>query len=666
MKIFIRTNLLWIYAIVFLAIVVNVSWMSDDALITMRHVLNFVNGYGPVFNIGERVQAYTHPLWFILISLLSFLFNYVYVTFVVSFFLSFFAIYILFKFTKRVSKSNANFKLTIAWLCIIFSKAYIDFSSSGLENPLSHFLLLLFFILYFSIGTEIQNKNPFSSYKISFLVLISSLIYLTRMDHIIIIIPSLVALIVNLYKNNYGYKNFAKLLLIPLFLIGGWHLFSLVYYGFLFPNTAYAKLGTGILYEDYLLQGLTYLYYVLKSDPITILVIILALFSAFDKKDNLIPSFGVFLYCCYILKIGGDFMGGRFFSAPFIVSLLLIMRLEYKQRLQSRKFFVIITLCIFAFNTFHKNILNSTRYLAESSNSFYYGIADERAYYVMRGLGFFDLFDESSSLANLVRAYNDWNYNASKRNFVPLVAIGYYSIIKGPSTYVFDYVGLSEPLLSKMPTISKTNFRIGHFFRSVPSGYINTLLTGSEDNLITDKKISIYYSKLRNAISGEILTIDRFKDIIDLNLNPLVSFESNDIFVNGLDYAKTNVPNGTPWYNINCIAFNNEQRVIFSFEEPQTFSSIDVTIDSNDAYEFMINGESYNIAPLSDNNYLIYTKTLVFDKLLNFPEYHGNGVYTVPLNFGHLFKNVKEIVVKSKDGDDHNSICSLVVNRSNK
>lgn len=80
----------------------------------------------------------------------------------------------------------------------------------------------------------------------------------------------------------------------------------------------------------------------------------------------------------------------------------------------------------------------------------------------------------------------------------------------------------------------------------------------------------------------------------------------------------------------------------------------------------MINGESYNIAPLSDNNYLIYTKTLVFDKLLNFPEYHGNGVYTVPLNFGHLFKNVKEIVVKSKDGDDHNSICSLVVNRSNK
>lgn len=90
MKIFIRTNLLWIYAIVFLAIVVNVSWMSDDALITMRHVLNFVNGYGPVFNIGERVQAYTHPLWFILISLLSFLFNYVYVTFGVSFFSLFF------------------------------------------------------------------------------------------------------------------------------------------------------------------------------------------------------------------------------------------------------------------------------------------------------------------------------------------------------------------------------------------------------------------------------------------------------------------------------------------------------------------------------------------------------------------------------------------------
>ena len=57
--VFISGNLLWLYAFVFIVTVVNASWISDDALITMRHVLNFINGYGPVFNVGERVQAYT-------------------------------------------------------------------------------------------------------------------------------------------------------------------------------------------------------------------------------------------------------------------------------------------------------------------------------------------------------------------------------------------------------------------------------------------------------------------------------------------------------------------------------------------------------------------------------------------------------------------------------
>ena len=73
--VFISGNLLWLYAFVFIVTVVNASWISDDALITMRHVLNFINGYGPVFNVGERVQAYTHPLWFLLISLFSYFFS---------------------------------------------------------------------------------------------------------------------------------------------------------------------------------------------------------------------------------------------------------------------------------------------------------------------------------------------------------------------------------------------------------------------------------------------------------------------------------------------------------------------------------------------------------------------------------------------------------------
>src|ERR1700733_6149550 len=53
--------------------IIRTAWVSDDAEITLRCVMNLLNGYGPTFNIDERVQPYTHPLWFLLLSLVSFI-----------------------------------------------------------------------------------------------------------------------------------------------------------------------------------------------------------------------------------------------------------------------------------------------------------------------------------------------------------------------------------------------------------------------------------------------------------------------------------------------------------------------------------------------------------------------------------------------------------------
>ena len=43
-------------------------WMSDDGLIVLRTVRNLLAGNGPVFNIGERVEANTSTLWQYLIT----------------------------------------------------------------------------------------------------------------------------------------------------------------------------------------------------------------------------------------------------------------------------------------------------------------------------------------------------------------------------------------------------------------------------------------------------------------------------------------------------------------------------------------------------------------------------------------------------------------------
>ena len=52
----------------FLAILLRTAWLSDDALITLRTVLNFTHGYGLTFNVAERVQTYTHPLWMLMLT----------------------------------------------------------------------------------------------------------------------------------------------------------------------------------------------------------------------------------------------------------------------------------------------------------------------------------------------------------------------------------------------------------------------------------------------------------------------------------------------------------------------------------------------------------------------------------------------------------------------
>ena len=58
-----------------------------------------------------------------------------------------------------------------------------------------------------------------------------------------------------------------------------WELFSLWYYGFLFPNTAYAKLTTGLPAGDLFYQGLTYFLKSGQFDPLLFIMIVAGFFA---------------------------------------------------------------------------------------------------------------------------------------------------------------------------------------------------------------------------------------------------------------------------------------------------------------------------------------------------------------------------------------------------
>lgn len=44
-------------------VVLSVSYLDEDAFISFRVVDNFVHGHGLRWNIDERVQVFTNPLW---------------------------------------------------------------------------------------------------------------------------------------------------------------------------------------------------------------------------------------------------------------------------------------------------------------------------------------------------------------------------------------------------------------------------------------------------------------------------------------------------------------------------------------------------------------------------------------------------------------------------
>jgi hypothetical protein len=74
-----RTLLIATAAIVAIALTVvaavgSVAWVADDSFYSLRYVSNALAGYGAVYNIGEYVQGYTHPLWFLTLLTGSFVF----------------------------------------------------------------------------------------------------------------------------------------------------------------------------------------------------------------------------------------------------------------------------------------------------------------------------------------------------------------------------------------------------------------------------------------------------------------------------------------------------------------------------------------------------------------------------------------------------------------
>ncbi|HWE27640.1 MAG TPA: hypothetical protein VHB97_06530, partial [Polyangia bacterium] len=203
-------------ALVFLLVcygIVAAASLCDDAYITLRTVDHFVHGYGLRWNIDERVQTFTHPLWlFALTSVYVFTREPYYTTLAVSLVCAIASLVLL----ARLARSPLTSAL--AMLAAGASHAFIGYCTTGLENPLSNVLIALYAGLWLA--------RPRSPRRLFWLALSSALLMLNRLDYALLVAPSLALDCWSLRSRRA--VVLVVLGFIPLF---AWELFSVVYYG---------------------------------------------------------------------------------------------------------------------------------------------------------------------------------------------------------------------------------------------------------------------------------------------------------------------------------------------------------------------------------------------------------------------------------------------------
>ncbi len=497
------------------------AWVSDDAYITLRTVDNF-RWMGLGWNPGERVQAYTHPLWMMLLWIARQVLGNAYRA----------AIY-----TSVLASCGALVVLGRywvagrgAWLMAVFaltcSKTYMDFATSGLENPLTHVLLALF------IAATAWNQVLGKSHK-PFLFFLAGLLILNRHDAFLFVAPVL-ALAMWREKS----LRMWILCIEALFPLLAWEAFSLFYYGFPFPNTAYAKLNTGLPSSSLAIQGLFYFWNSIQVDPLALVVIFVAMLVGLRSKvsHERALCLGVCLYLIYIIRIGGDFMSGRFFAAPLFVSVAVLSRLPIWNSMR-KTMVACVVFFVLSLASIGTPLRCGSKYpsewkpligFARESHMDLRGICDERGVYNY-STGYFSAErQEDFPVHEWFRkgmALREW---PEPVYFGDQVGIGYLGYAVGSLRYILDKYALPDALLARLPAVLKddeipiyypglkTDWRIGHFRREIPKGYLESLKTGA--NKIEDPDLREYYERLRLVTRGELWDPKRLWEIVRFNL----------------------------------------------------------------------------------------------------------------------------------------------------
>jgi arabinofuranosyltransferase len=311
--------------------------VAEDAFISFRFAKNLVNGYGLVWNVGETpVEGYTNFIWVLLCALgLKLGFNISVFAQMIGLIASLLTLIYVFMFANKLFKCKPLFSL-IPCMFLAVSGPFATWAESGMETNLFG-LLVLIGCYYFTYSFVYGSKKEL---YYSFLAILVAT--LTRPEGFMIFCIFLgLSLFLSRTRVKSYLGDFSLPILIYIIPFSIYFIWRVHYFGYLLPNTYYAKTG-GSLYQY--LRGWTYtLYFVIFFVlPFLPLIVLYFWMKKNDRSGNFyisqyfrelffnnvgfyLCSTIILVYTLYIIFVGGDYMAMYRFFVPILPEMYLVI-----------------------------------------------------------------------------------------------------------------------------------------------------------------------------------------------------------------------------------------------------------------------------------------------------------------------------------------------------
>ncbi len=518
--------IVWLGMATYLFTLAKGAWLSDDYFITLRQVEHLFAGHGIRFNLYERSFLSTSVAYFFILLPLRLITS------------DPFVIHAIFALTCNAILLWLLWMLAArnAWVWLLgvgllfASKGYFDYAWFGQENPLGHALVAALVLVWLRLFPGLKDGVAATPPYWRCFVALVAIAPLYRHDFVLLAWP-LAAWALWDNRSRLGWAGLVRSVGLMLAPLVTWTLFSLVYFGFPLPAPAYAKLPDSYGLAHRLTSAWDYYRFSLHKDGVMMSLIFASQLLWFGRSPARVIAAAIALALLYIVFVGGDYMGGRFFSVAYVLVVAVVVGMarywngdlvrRYGRRRRDGVFAglgagLALWIALWPYSPLKSPVVYEDTVIDEET--YPTEVANERAEWqprtgitvwwnsIRNDTTYPDHF--TARLGTLLRdeagageTFHVCNlgltpYNASlDQNFV-------------------DVWGLADSFMARLPPIK---WRPGHLVRTRPLGLAESLASGSP--AFVDGGLNRYFDILRNVTGNErLLSANRLKDLLGLNL----------------------------------------------------------------------------------------------------------------------------------------------------